>query len=71
MNSAPAKSIRPLRRYIKAGFRVPQASLFLPNTDNDYQAVIAYQGFMAYIYLADRSTCPQRRSLQLEEAGAL
>ena len=42
----------------KAGFRVRQARLFLPNSDKDYQAVLAYQGFMAYIYLADRSTCP-------------
>ena len=42
----------------KAGFRVRQARLILPNSDKDYQAVLAYQGFMAYIYLADRSTCP-------------
>jgi hypothetical protein len=26
--------------------------------DKDYQAVLAYQGFMAYVYLADRSSCP-------------
>jgi hypothetical protein len=42
----------------QAGFRVRSASLFIPNADDDYQAVIAYQGFMAFIYLADRSTCP-------------
>jgi Type I phosphodiesterase / nucleotide pyrophosphatase len=51
-NQSPFAAVR------KAGFRVRGASLFIPNTDNDYQAVIAYQGFMAYIYLADRSTCP-------------
>ena len=49
----------PFEAVHKAGFRVRRASLFLPNTDDDYQAVLAYQGFMAYIYLADRSTCPR------------
>jgi hypothetical protein len=39
-----------------AGFRVRRA--ILGDADKDYQAVLAYQGFMAYIYLADRSTCP-------------
>ncbi len=48
----------PFQAVHKAGFRVRQARLILPNSDTDYQAVIAYQGFMAYIYLADRSTCP-------------
>ena len=42
----------------KAGFRVREARLILPNSDTDYQAVLAYQGSMAYVYLADRSTCP-------------
>ena len=32
--------------------------LTLADLDKDYQAVLAYQGFMAYVYLADRSTCP-------------
>lgn len=41
----------------KARFRVRKASLLLDDTDKDYQAVLAYQGFMAYVYLADRSTC--------------
>jgi hypothetical protein len=36
--------------------------LVVPNTDNDYQAVLAYQGFMANIYLADRSTCRNEHS---------
>jgi len=40
-----------------AGFRVRKASLTLSTSEQDYQAVIASQGFMAYVYLADRSTC--------------
>jgi hypothetical protein len=40
-----------------AGFRVRKASLTLTQSEQDYQAVIASQGFMAYVYLADRSTC--------------
>jgi Type I phosphodiesterase / nucleotide pyrophosphatase len=42
-----------------AGFRVRKPLLTLGNLDQDYQAVIASQGFMEYIYLADRSTCPR------------
>ena len=42
----------------KSGFRVRRPLLTLGGLDKDYQAVLAYQGFMAYIYLADRSTCP-------------
>jgi hypothetical protein len=41
----------------KSGFRVRKPLLSLLNLDSDYQAVFAYQGFMAYVYLADRSTC--------------
>ncbi len=41
----------------KAGFRVRRPDLSLPDGDNDFQAVLAYQGFMAYAYLANRSTC--------------
>jgi hypothetical protein len=40
-----------------AGFRVRKASLTLTQDEQDYQTVIASQGFMAYVYLADRSTC--------------
>lgn len=40
-----------------AGFRVRKPSLTLGKSEQDYQAVIASQGFMAYVYLADRSTC--------------
>jgi Type I phosphodiesterase / nucleotide pyrophosphatase len=49
----------PFAAVAKARFRVRRPSLLLPNRDKDYQAVLAYQGFMAYIYLADRSTCPK------------
>lgn len=41
----------------KAGFRVRRPALSLPDGDDDFQAVFAYQGFMAYAYLANRSTC--------------
>jgi hypothetical protein len=40
-----------------AGFRVRKASLTVSQNEQDFQAVIASQGFMAYVYLADRSTC--------------
>ncbi|HVC44343.1 MAG TPA: alkaline phosphatase family protein, partial [Candidatus Binataceae bacterium] len=42
------------------GFRVRKAKLALTDSEQDYQAVLAYQGFMAYIYLADRTTCASR-----------
>jgi len=41
-----------------AGFR-PRALVLNPGKDQqDYQAAFAYQGAIAYVYLADRSTCP-------------
>ncbi len=42
----------------RLGFRVRPRKLE-PQTEEeeDYQAVVAYQGAMAYVYLADRSTC--------------
>ncbi len=40
-----------------AGFRVRKASLTVSKSEQDFQAVVASQGFMAYVYLADRSTC--------------
>ena len=43
----------------KTGFRVRRPLLTLGGLDKDYQAVLAYQGFMSYVYLADRSTCPK------------
>ena len=41
-----------------AGFR-PRKLVLNPGKDQqDYQAAFAYQGAIAYVYLADRSTCP-------------
>jgi hypothetical protein len=40
----------------KAGFRVRPFKLDVPASD-DFQAVLAYQGAMAYVYVADRSVC--------------
>lgn len=58
----------------QAGFRVRKFTLDLAPEDQDYQAVLAYQGVMAYIYLADRSRCEKkgqrcdwRRPPRLEE----
>ncbi|HEU0054841.1 MAG TPA: alkaline phosphatase family protein, partial [Longimicrobium sp.] len=58
----------------KAGFRVRPFELEPLNYDEDHQAVVAYQGAMAYVYLADRTTCPNdgdrcdwRRPPRLEE----
>ncbi|MGH7815557.1 MAG: alkaline phosphatase family protein [Candidatus Binataceae bacterium] len=41
----------------KAGFRVRKPSVELGPGEDDFQAVLAYEGFIAYVYLADRSTC--------------
>src|SRR5574337_1289603 len=46
----------------KRGFRVRRPLMTLGDLDKDYQAVLAYQGFMAYVYLADRSTCPKEHA---------
>ncbi len=50
----------PYAQLHKAGFRVRKASLALSKDEEDYQAVVAAQGFMAYVYLANRSTCPKK-----------
>ena len=42
------------------GFRLRKFVLDPPETEQDYQATVAYQGAIAYIYLADRSTCPAK-----------
>jgi len=44
----------------KTGFRLRQFVLNPGETEQDYQATVAYQGAIAYLYLADRSTCPQK-----------
>jgi hypothetical protein len=41
------------------GFRVRPFELEIDSSEQDFQAVLAYQGGFAYVYLADRSTCPQ------------
>jgi hypothetical protein len=43
----------------RSGYRVRKPLLTLGALDRDYQAVLAYQGFMAYVYLANRSTCAE------------
>jgi hypothetical protein len=40
-----------------AGFRVRPFEIEVP-AGADFQAVLGYQGAMAYVYVADRSTCP-------------
>ena len=42
------------------GFRLRKFVLHPAESEQDYQGVVAYQGTMAYIYLADRSTCPAK-----------
>jgi hypothetical protein len=41
-----------------AGFRPRNFVLNPADDEQDYQAAFAYQGAIAYVYLADRSTCP-------------
>jgi len=55
----PDDDSSPFRAVARAGFRVRKASLILNGIDKDFQAALAYQGSMAYIYLADRTTCPK------------
>lgn len=47
----------------RAGFRLRPKDGVVKAQEDDFQAVVAYQGAMAYVYLADRSTCaePQQR----------
>jgi hypothetical protein len=41
----------------RSGLRVRPFALELNEGQEDFQAVLAYQGAMAFVYLADRSTC--------------
>lgn len=41
------------------GFRVRAPKVVLGDDEQDFQAAVAYQGAIAYVYLADRSTCPR------------
>jgi hypothetical protein len=45
----------------KAGFRLRPFKMEV-DEDDDFQAVLAYQGAMAYVYLADRSTCEKKKA---------
>ena len=53
----PDDDSSPFKAVAHAGFRVRKASLVVGDADKDFQAVLAYQGSMANIYLADRTTC--------------
>lgn len=44
----------------RTGFRVRPFVLEPDEDEQDYQATVAYQGAMAYVYLADRSLCLDR-----------
>jgi hypothetical protein len=46
----------------RVGFRVRPFELELDDDEQDFQAVLAYQGAMAYVYLADRAMCAEPRS---------
>jgi Type I phosphodiesterase / nucleotide pyrophosphatase len=52
-NGGPAAAVK------AAGFRPRKFVLNPGASEQDYQAVFAYQGAIAYVYLADRSTCPK------------
>lgn len=41
------------------GFRMRPLEIDLDSARMDYQAALAYQGAFAYVYLADRGTCPR------------
>ena len=47
----------------KAGFRVRPFKLHVSPKEDDFQAVLAYQGAMAYVYVADRSTCANEKQV--------
>jgi hypothetical protein len=42
-----------------AGFRVRPFRLEVDEDEDDFSSVLAYQGPMAYVYLADRASCPK------------
>ncbi len=52
-NNEPAQVVK------AAGFRIRPFVLEPGPDEQDYQAAFAYQGAIAYVYLADRSTCPK------------
>ncbi len=57
VGDADSEPDEPTALLSEVGFRVRPFEL---ETDaDDYQAVVAYQGAIAYLYLADRSSCPE------------
>lgn len=44
----------------RTGFRTRALNLELTADEEDFQAAVAYQGAFAYVYLADRSLCPDK-----------
>lgn len=57
MRSAPAETMSRRRSWNGAASGLREAELELDADERNYQAVVAYQGAFAYVYLADRSTC--------------
>ena len=53
----------------RLGFRMRPLEVE-PNQD-DYTATLAYQGAIAYVYLANRAICPGGAQMRLEQAAAL
>lgn len=49
-------SSEPRELLVEAGFR-PRPFALTVDADADFQTVLAYQGPLAYVYVADRSTC--------------
>jgi hypothetical protein len=47
----------------QAGFRLRPLKLELDDDERDFQATVAFQGAFAYVYLADRSSCPDAGSV--------
>jgi hypothetical protein len=56
----------PFRIVRDAGFRMRKAKLTLVNNEQDYHAVLAYPGFMAYVYLR---TAPHAARLARDAIG--
>jgi hypothetical protein len=50
----------PTQVLARAGYRVRPPERVPEGDQEDYQAAVAYQGAFAYVYLADRSTCPNK-----------
>lgn len=51
----------PTEVLVRAGYRIRPDERVPEGHQEDYQAAVAYQGAIAYVYLADRSTCPEKK----------